>query len=83
MIHSQIAYPQVRNRFDVLGLAYPAEKGAGYFAYVFYDRVQELAQQRRLGNALLADVMAHEIGHLFIGIEFSFREWNHVRAVGL
>lgn len=59
--------PQVRNRFDVLGLAYPAERGAGYFAYVFYDHVQELAQQRKLGDALLADVMAHEIGHLLLG----------------
>jgi hypothetical protein len=48
---------------DVLGTAYPDEKGAGYFAYVFYDRIQELAQRRRLGHALLADVLAHEIGH--------------------
>jgi hypothetical protein len=52
---------------DVLGTAYPDEKGAGYFAYVFYDRIQELAQRRRLGHALLADVMAHEIGHLLLG----------------
>jgi hypothetical protein len=58
---------QVRDRIDVLGTAYPDEKGAGYFAYVFYDRVQELAQRRRLGHALLADVMAHEIGHLLLG----------------
>lgn len=58
---------QVRNRIDVLGTAYPDEEGAGYFAYVFYDRVQELAQRRRLGHALLADVMAHEIGHLLLG----------------
>jgi hypothetical protein len=58
---------QVRNRIDVLGTAYPVEKGVGYFAYVFYDRIQELAQRRRLGHALLADVMAHEIGHLLLG----------------
>jgi hypothetical protein len=58
---------QVRNRLDVLGTAYPDEKGAGYFAYVFYDRIQELAQRRRLGHKLLADVMAHEIGHLLLG----------------
>jgi hypothetical protein len=58
---------QVRDRIDVLGTAYPDENGAGYFAYVFYDRVQELAQRRRLGHALLADVMAHEIGHLLLG----------------
>ena len=58
---------QFRNRIDVLGTSYPDEKGAGYFAYVFYDRIQELAQRRRLGYALLADVMAHEIGHLLLG----------------
>ena len=58
---------QVRNRLDILGTAYPDEKGAGYFAYVFYDRIQEIVQQRSLGHALLADVMAHEIGHLLLG----------------
>ncbi len=58
---------QVRDRVDVLGTAYPDNKGIGYFAYVFYDRVQELAGRQRLGQALLADVMAHEIGHLLLG----------------
>ncbi len=58
---------QFRNRIDVLGTSYPDEKGVGYFAYVFYDRIQELAQRRRLGHALLADVMAHEFGHLLLG----------------
>jgi hypothetical protein len=58
---------KVRDRIDVLGSAYPNEKGTGYFAYVFYDRIQEIAQRRRLGHALLADVMAHEIGHLLLG----------------
>jgi hypothetical protein len=60
-------HAKVRDRIDVLGTAYPDEKGTGYFAYVFYDRIQELAQRRRLGHALLADVMAHEIGHLLLG----------------
>jgi hypothetical protein len=58
---------KVRDRIDVLGTAYPDVKGAGYFAYAFYDRIQELAQRRGLGHALLADVMAHEIGHLLLG----------------
>jgi hypothetical protein len=58
---------QVRDRIDVLGTSYPDELGAGYFAYVFYDRVRELAQRRTLGHTLLADVMAHEIGHLLLG----------------
>jgi hypothetical protein len=59
--------PKLRDRIDVLGTAYPNPQGAGYFAYVFYDRVQELAQRRSLGHALLADVLAHEIGHLLLG----------------
>jgi hypothetical protein len=58
---------KLRDRIDVLGTAYPNPQGAGYFAYVFYGRVQELAQRRSLGRALLAEVMAHEIGHLPLG----------------
>lgn len=60
-------HEQVRDRIDVLGSAYANDTGVGYFAYVFYDRVQELAERKRLGHALLADVMAHEIGHLLLG----------------
>jgi hypothetical protein len=66
-ISPRVMNAQFRNRTDVLGTSYPDEKGAGYFAYPFYDRIQELAQRRRLGHALLADVMAHEIGHLLLG----------------
>ena len=66
-ISARAVNAQVRDRADVLGTAYPDDKGVGYFAYVFYDRVQELAERQRLGNWLLADVMAHEIGHLLLG----------------
>lgn len=65
-ISARAVNAQVRDRLDVLGTAYPDDKGAGYFAYVFYDRVQELASRQRLGHALLAAVMAHEIGHLLL-----------------
>jgi hypothetical protein len=60
-------HTKVRDRVDVLGSAYPDDRGAGYFAYVYYDRVQELAERQRLGHRLLANVMAHEIGHLMLG----------------
>jgi hypothetical protein len=56
-----------RDRLEVLGSAYPDDKGIGWFAYVFYDRISELAERQRLGHALLADVMAHEVGHLLLG----------------
>jgi hypothetical protein len=57
----------VRDRNEVLGTALLDEKGVGYYAYAFYDRVRQLADQRSLGYALLGDVLAHEIGHLLLG----------------
>jgi hypothetical protein len=57
----------VRDRSDVLGDALVSEKGSGFFAYVFYDCVQRIAEEQRLGHALLGDVLAHEIGHLLLG----------------
>jgi hypothetical protein len=57
----------VRDRNEVLGTALLDEKGVGYYAYAFYDRIRQLADQRKLGYALLGDVLAHEIGHLLLG----------------
>ena len=57
----------VRERSDVLGTALVDEKGVGFFAYLFYDRIQRVAKQRKLGHALLGNVLAHEIGHLLMG----------------
>jgi hypothetical protein len=58
---------QARDRNDVLGTALVDEKGAGYYAYVFYDAVNRIAEERRLGHTMLGDVLAHEIGHLLLG----------------
>jgi hypothetical protein len=58
---------QARDRSDVLGTALVDEKGIGYYAYVFYDSVRRVAEERRLGHALLGDVLSHEIGHLLLG----------------
>jgi hypothetical protein len=58
---------QARARSNVLGDALVDEKGTGYHAYVFYDRVQNVADARRLGPDLLGSVLAHEIGHLLLG----------------
>jgi hypothetical protein len=58
---------QVRDRPEVLGIATLDETGAGYYAYVFYDRVRKLAEERRLKHRLLGCVLAHEIGHLMLG----------------
>jgi hypothetical protein len=58
---------QVRDRVDVLGIATLDEKGVGFYGYVFYDRVQQLAEERKLKHTLLGNVLAHEIGHLMLG----------------
>jgi hypothetical protein len=58
---------QVRDRSDVLGVALLDERGIGYFAYTYYDRVLKLSDNRGLGDALLGDTFAHEIGHLLLG----------------
>jgi hypothetical protein len=57
----------VRDRSDVLGDALVDEKGGGFFAYVFYDNVRRIAEEHRLGHALLGGVLAHETGHLLLG----------------
>lgn len=56
---------QVRQRDDVLGNALLDEKGTGYYAYAFRDRIQ--AVEQRLDLALMGDVFAHELGHLLLG----------------
>ena len=58
---------QARDRSDVLGTALVGANGVGYYAYVFYDSVQRITEERKLGHAMLGDVLAHEIGHLLLG----------------
>lgn len=58
---------QAHDRNDVLGTALVDEKSPSYYAYVFYDSVHRIADERKLGHALLGDVLAHEVGHLLLG----------------
>jgi len=57
---------QVRDRSDVLGTTTLDENGVGHYAYAFYDRIEQMAEARRLGSSLLGHVLAHEIGHLLL-----------------
>lgn len=57
---------QMRDRTDVLGTSTLDEKGVGYYGYAFYDRIQQMAEERRLTSTLLGHVLAHEIGHLLL-----------------
>jgi hypothetical protein len=53
---------------EVLGTATLTDKGEGFYCYVFYDRIERLAGERRLlKRILLGDVLAHETGHLMLG----------------
>ncbi len=45
---------QARDRSDVLGAALVDGKGVGYYAYVFYDGVRRVAEERGLGHYPLA-----------------------------
>jgi hypothetical protein len=56
-----------RHRNDLLGDALVDDEGAGFYAYAFYDGVQRIAEQHRLGHALFGSVLVHEIGHLLLG----------------
>jgi len=51
---------------DVLGTAILFENKTAYYAYAYYDRIQQLAESRNLGDELLAAVLVHEIGHLLL-----------------
>jgi hypothetical protein len=55
---------------DVMGVAISAVTEArGRIAYVFYDRIERVAIARRIPIARgLGHVMAHEIGHLLLGV---------------
>ena len=57
----------IRDRKDVLGDALVDEKGVGFYAYAYYDSVQRVAKDHKLGHTLLGNVLAHEIGHLLLG----------------
>jgi len=65
LCHSLRAKNLPRN--DLLGDALVDDKGEGFYAYAFYDGVQRIAEQHRLGHALFGSVLVHEIGHLLLG----------------
>jgi len=68
---------------EVLGTATLTDKGEGFYCYLFYDRIERLAGERRLlKRILLGDVLAHETNRSsHVGLEFSFPYRNHVGTV--
>ena len=56
-------------RPGTLGFSLMPEQGTAMTAWVYFDRIEKLADRAKLKKgALLGTVMAHEIGHLFLGI---------------
>jgi hypothetical protein len=52
---------------DRVGFAAPSTAGSGQVAYVFYDRIDVLAEVNGWHQArILAIAMAHEVGHLLL-----------------
>jgi hypothetical protein len=60
---------RLKSRDDILGSAYVARDGvAGSVASVFFDRIKEASERANVASyRVLADVMAHEAGHLILG----------------
>jgi len=50
---------QVRDRDDVLGDAFVDAAGVGFYAYAFYDHIESITAEHKLGPVLLGCVLAH------------------------
>ncbi len=66
-----------------MGFALPPESGSfGFFCGVLYDRVERLSSLMLSESVLLGHAMAHELGHLLLGVGGHARngimqaEWN-------
>jgi len=55
-------------RNDVFGVAIESEKDFGFYASIFYNKVEDCAAHEHLDLIpLLGHVIAHELGHLLLG----------------
>lgn len=65
----QIVHDTTTLKGDVFGATFLGQDGTGQYADVFYDRVNELHRDWKLSlSDVLGHVVAHEIGHLLLGI---------------
>ena len=60
----------VEPQYDGLGVALaPADGDFGSCAYIFYSRISDFAHRTSVGEVpLLAYTLAHEVGHLLLGL---------------
>jgi hypothetical protein len=60
---------KMMNHYSEFGAAFPLPNSFGNRASIFYHRVDELAESQGASRALLlGHFMAHEIGHLLLGV---------------
>lgn len=65
---------------DAFGAAFLALDGSGTYANVFYDRLRGFERHWKISPVtLLGHVMAHEIGHLLLGLD-SHSNWGIMQA---
>jgi len=65
----QIVHETRKLKADVFGAAFLGQDGTGEYTNVFYDRVNELNRGWTVPLAeVLGHVMAHEVGHLLLGL---------------
>ena len=63
------------SRVGAFGIAQPSTTGGfGYMAYIFYHRVAELCGRQYPKAPVLGHMIAHELGHLLLGLS------SHSRA---
>ncbi len=54
---------------EIMGKALEDESGNGSYCYIFRDKVDEIVQKTHLNPArLLGPALAHELGHLLLGV---------------
>jgi hypothetical protein len=65
----QIVHETTKLKDDVFGAAFVGRDGKGQYTDVYFDRVGELHRDWKVAIAsVLGHVMAHEIGHLLLGL---------------
>ena len=65
----QIVHETRKLKADVFGAAFLGQDGTGEYTNVFYDRVNDLNRDWKVPLAeVLGHVMAHEVGHLLLGL---------------
>jgi hypothetical protein len=79
-LHLRIVRHSLNLKDSILGISYITDDGRGFQADVFYEGIERLQRDTFVCQPIiLGHVMAHEIGHLLLGIN-SHSPWGIMRA---